>query len=258
MDSRRLYPLLILPALLLAACAPDMEELLSEDENRARAIEALVGDSSRRDEVFERLLGRPSERTALFATIVEDEELAGALVARMIHSDHGKAVVASRIASDSETTRTFIGMLMLTGAAGEILSQRQAECLELGDALAHGNQRRTMEALKRLGAVVDDWARRNGGSYPVCDRLENVTGCLASSLPSGALADLRLTDAWGRPLLYSSNDRGTTYALISYATDGKYDELGKAGPTSSYNADIVFADGDFVQWPGHIPRDDIR
>jgi hypothetical protein len=152
----------------------------------------------------------------------------------------------------------FIGMLMLTGGVGETISQEQADCLELGDALAHGNQRRTMVDLKRLGRVVDDWARENAGSYPVCNRFEAVTGCLASSLPSGALADLRLIDAWGRPILYHTNEGGTTYALISYATDGEYDRLGKAGPTSSHNADIVFADGDFVQWPGHILKESIR
>ena len=62
----------------------------------------------------------------------------------------------------------------------------------------------------------------------------------------------------GRPFLYHSDADGTTYALLSYSTDGQYDQLGKAGPTSSYNCDIVFSNGDFVQWPGRIRKEKIH
>ena len=51
---------------------------------------------------------------------------------------------------------------------------------------------------------------------------------------------------------------GASYALISYSTDGQYDQLGRAGPTSSYDCDIVFSNGDFVQWPGRIRKERIR
>lgn len=257
MDIKRLHLMLILPTLLLAGCASDMQDLLSRKEARVQAIDALLADPSMRDEVVGRLLGAQDGQGALFARIVEDEELTGALVDRLMHSERGKAVAASRIASDSDSTRTFLGMLMLTGAAGESISQEQAECLELGDALAHGNQMRTMTDLKRLGQVVEEW-RRNAGTYPVCEGFDAVSDCLASSLPGEALADLELNDAWGRPILYHSDGAGKSYLLISYATDGEFDGLGRAGPTSSYNADIVFADGDFVQWPGHILKEKIR
>ena len=50
--------------------------------------------------------------------------------------------------------------------------------------------------------------------------------------------------------LYNAPDR----PLIT----GKYDELGKVGPTQSYDADIVFSDGDFIQWPGWIRKAEIR
>lgn len=257
MDCRRLHLLLILPAFLLAGCSTDMQDLLSEEETRAEAIETLLADPFARDEIVARLLDAPDARKALFVRIVEGEESAGALVDRMMRSERGQAVAASRIASDRETTRTFLGMVMLAGAAGDVISQKQAECLELGDALAHGNQTRTMADLKRLGRVVEDW-REDSGSYPVCDGFDAVTDCLASKLPQDSLADLRLDDAWGRPFLYHSDNDGTSYLLISYATDGEHDGLGRAGPTSSVNADIVFADGEFVQWPGHIRKEQIR
>lgn len=258
MRFRRCCPLLILPTLLLAACASDIPGLLSDDNHRARVIDALASDPSMRDEVVDRLLSNPHDRTAMFERIIESDDSLGAVVEQMMGSERGKAVAATRIAADTDTTRTFLGMMMLTGGVGEILDQRQADCLELGDALAHGNQRRTMVDMKRLGKVVEEWARNNEGSYPVCEEFQAVSDCLASSLPTGALADLRLIDAWGRPFLYQSNETGSTYALISYATDGHLDGLGKAGPTSSYDADIVFSDGDFAQWPGHIVKDTIQ
>ena len=112
--------------------------------------------------------------------------------------------------------------------------------------------------MKRLGVVVDRWAQENHGAYPVCKRFDAASGCLASLLPRDAIADLRLIDAWGRPFLYQSDLEGRKYALISYATDGLSDDLGRIGPTSSRDSDIVYSNGDFVQWPGRISKETIR
>ncbi len=250
--------MLLLPALLLAACATDMQALLSEDEARGQAIETLVNDPSMRGEVIVRLLSTPAGQGAVFQEILKNEEIVGTLVGQMMQNDRGKALVASQIASDMEMARTFMRMLMLTGVVGEIMTQEQAELLDLGEAFAHGNQMRTMADLKRLGGVVDGWAGHNEGFYPVCNNYEDVARCLASRLPGNSLADLRLNDAWGRPFQYHSDAGGATYALISYSTDGQYDQLGRAGPTSSYDCDIVFSNGDFVQWPGRIRKERIR
>ena len=115
-----------------------------------------------------------------------------------------------------------------------------------------------MPAHKRLGDVIDGWAVQNDGSYPVCDDYQDVTACLASRLPADSLAELHLNDAWGTPIQYHGDADGKTYVLISYATDGRHDGMGLAGPTASYDADIVFSNGEFVQWPGHIRREAIR
>src|SRR5262245_27488146 len=258
--SKRLRPAAILSALLMiAACATDLPTRLSQDQAaRAEAIQTLIGDPSMRGEVIAGLLSQSASRTALFDKIIEDDESVGSLIHQVMQSDRGKALVANQIASDTETTRTFMGMMMLSGAVGQIMTQEQAERLDLGEALAHGNQMRTMEDMKRLGGVVDGWARAHKGAYPVCKDYEAVAGCLASRLPDGALTDLRLNDAWGRPLRYHGDDDGGTYVLLSFSTDGQYDGLGKAGPTSSYDADIVYSNGDFVQWPGSIRKDMVR
>ena len=42
------------------------------------------------------------------------------------------------------------------------------------------------------------------------------------------------------------------------AVRGHDDGLGKVGPTDSYDCDIVFSNGDFIQWPGWIHKSDVR
>jgi len=249
----------MLPTLLLTACATDMQALLSEDnEARGQAIEMLVNNPSMRGEVVAQLMSTQAGRDAVFQEILKSEEQSVTLVGQMMSNDRGKALVASQIASDMEMARTFMRMLMLTGVVGEIMTQEQAELLDLGEAFAHGNQMRTMADLKRLGGLLDGWTSRNEAYYPVCDNYQDVTDCLATRLPKDTLSGLRLKDAWGRNFQYNTDPGGTTYALISYTTDGEYDRLGKAGPTSSYDCDIVFSNGDFVQWPGHIRKENIR
>ena len=258
MNPKRIYPALFLPVLLLAACGTDPQSVLTEPESRAQVIEALAIDPDMRREVIDRLMSGPAERAALFEAIIKNEEAAGTLVQEMMAEDRGKALVASRIASDMEMARTFMRMLMLTGVVGELMNQQQAEMLDLGDAYAHGNQKKTMADLKRIGRVVDAWARDRGGRYPICDNDEEVGACLTKRLPDGSLENLHLTDAWGHPFQYYSDPEGKRYNLISFSNDGQYDQLRMAGPTAGYDCDIVFSNGEFVQWPGRIRRESIR
>jgi len=258
MPGRRIAPLLLIALAPLAACTTDMREILSDDAARNRAIETLVGDQASRGEVVGRLLSNPADRKDLFQAVLADDEVASAWTRQLMQNDRGMALLAGQIAADREGTRTFMTMLMSTGALGEVLTQEQAEVLGLGDAFAYGNLRRTMVDLKRLGQRVEDSVRQSDGTYPVCVRYDDVADCLASHLPADALGNLRLTDAWGRPFRYHSDDQGKSYTLVSYATDGVYDQMGRAGPTSSYDADIVYSDGDFVQWLGRIRKDAIK
>jgi hypothetical protein len=130
--------------------------------------------------------------------------------------------------------------------------------LGLGEPFAFGNQRRTMFDMKRVAAVVEEAAKKQEGRYPVCTDFVGLDACLARKLPQGSLSDVRLKDAWGNPILYHTDRDGTKYALISYAADGMDDGLGQVGPTQAYDCDIVFSNGDFIQWPGWIRKGDIR
>jgi hypothetical protein len=244
---------------MLPSCSGKASDLLADDAKRKELIETMVGNHGIRKQMIDRLVGPPTDRAAVIDRILEDEDAAGHLVQKILATDKGKALVASRVAAESDAnTNTFVRMLMLTGAMGQSMTQKQADALGMGDIFAFGNQRRTMTDLKRLGKAVEAWAREQGGHYPVCSDFDKIDGCLAEKVASVGEKSLRSIDAWGHDFQYRSNGEGTAYVLVSYANDGLYDELGKVGPTQSFDCDIVFSNGDFIQWPGLIRKTEIR
>jgi hypothetical protein len=112
--------------------------------------------------------------------------------------------------------------------------------------------------MRKIAALVEEAAKKQEGRFPVCSDFSGVEACLSRKLPQGALSDLRLRDAWGNPIVYNTDREGTKYALISYASDGVDDGLGQVGPTHAYECDIVFANGDFIQWPGWLRKNEVR
>ena len=249
--------LLVACAVVLPSCARNPASYIADQERRQEVISILLNDAARRQEVIDRLVGPPSERAAIIDRIVKDDEVAGQLLKQLMSEDRGKALVASKVAADQNGARTFIRMLMLTGVMGASLTQQQANAVGLGEPFSYGNQRRTMADLKRIGAQIDGWAKAKG-RYPVCRDFGDIDACLKKHLGDEPLRDVRVADAWGRPIQYRSDAEGSQYILVSYATDGEYDELGKVGPTQSYDCDIVFSNGDFIQWPGIIRKSEIR
>lgn len=245
------------PFLSLLGCAKDVRKQLEDAAVRKEAIEALVTDPAKRQEVIDRLVGTPADRPAVIDRILKDESAAGDLVAKILSDDRGKALVVSKVTADDEGAKTFIRMLMLTGAMGASLTQQQADMLGMGEAYSYGNRRRTISDLNRFGQVVEEWSKK-AGRYPECGDLSAVTSCLVKKVGPDALAGLRLSDAWGRPFQYRLFSDGSGYALLSYANDGLYDGLGNVGPTLSVDCDIVFSNGEFVQWPGSLRKDELR
>jgi len=256
--TRTSVALVVAGAVLLPGCAAKPSKMLADQEKRRELVEALVTDPTGRQEVIDRLVGSPTERTAVFERIQKDESVVGALVEKVVSEDRGRAILAAKVAADPQGAKTFIRMLMLTGVMGASMTQQQANSMGLGEPFAFGNQRRTMLDLKRVGVEIESWAKQNEGRYPVCGDFGRLDGCLSGHIKDGALATLRAEDAWGNPFLYHSDPEGTQYVLVSYATDGQDDGMGKIGPTAAFDCDIVFSNGDFIQWPGWIRKGELR
>jgi len=241
----------------LAGCAKDIKKQLDDAAVRQQVVEALVTDPAMRQEVIDRLVGTPTDRPAVIERILKDDGAAGDLVQKILSDDRGKALVVSKVTADDAGAKTFIRMLMLTGAMGASLTQQQADMLGMGEAYSYGNRRRTISDLRKFGQVVEEWSKKEG-RYPACEDLDAVGSCLVKKLPAESIAGLRLSDAWGRPFQFRAYRDGSGYALLSYATDGFYDGLGNVGPTLSIDCDIVFSNGDFVQWPGSFRKEELR
>jgi len=250
--------LLICALPVLPACAGKPASYLADETRRQEVIDALAADPAMRMQLFDRILQPGDARGAVIESILKDKEAVDLLVQRILSDDRGKALVVSRVTADDAGAKTFVRMLMLSGAMGTAMSQAQADAIGLGEAFALGNQRRTMADMKRIGALLEVWARGKQGAYPVCGEFGAAAPCLERHVPGDQLGGLRLEDAWGTPLQYHADREGTTYALISFASDREYDGLGKVGPTESFDCDIVFTRGDFIQWPGRIRKSDIR
>jgi len=128
--------------------------------------------------------------------------------------------------------------------------------------------RRAMGELRSIGTAVEAFAVDNN-IYPgpvtpidLVTRIEPVVEPIyIRSLPT--------VDPWGNPFLFWSDT--TFYVLVSYGADGvpdfPYASWGRAefaamhaGPTTRFGADLVFSNGDFVQWPavGPGPNDNLR
>jgi len=128
--------------------------------------------------------------------------------------------------------------------------------------------RRAMGELRSIGTAVESFAVDNN-LYPGPIEPIDLVSRLEPVVEPIYIRVLPTIDPWGNPFLVWSDT--THYALVSYGPDGIPDfpyatwgrtefEAMHAGPTTRFGADLVFANGEFVQWPaaGPGPNDNLR
>ncbi len=130
--------------------------------------------------------------------------------------------------------------------------------------------RQAMGEIRNLGTACESFAVDNNiypGPVQPIDSVERI----AAVLEPWYMRVIPRSDPWGNPYLFWS-DR-TRYALVSYGPDGipdfpyatwgrtEFDAM-QAGGTTRFGADLVFANGEFVQWPTVAgltsPTEDLR
>jgi len=120
--------------------------------------------------------------------------------------------------------------------------------------------RRAMGEVRSLGTACESFAVDNN-IYPGPVQPIDLVSRIESVVKPIYIRAFTNIDPWGNPYLFWSDT--THYALVSYGSDGVPDfpyatwgrtefEAMQAGPTSRFGADLVFASGQFVQWPAVV------
>ena len=102
-------------------------------------------------------------------------------------------------------------------------------------------QRQTSERLRAWALELEAYADQCGG-YP--ERTPGPVARIHSLLPNPKLV---ATDAWDHEILYHGTREH--YFLHSLGRDGKNDFRPPGHPTTSFDDDLVYADGTFLQYP---------
>jgi general secretion pathway protein G len=113
-------------------------------------------------------------------------------------------------------------------------------------------QKRTMADIRSIGTALDGYATDNN-RYPRA----NSVAELGPFLSPAYIREVPIKDGWGHDLRYQcwpEQDRCTDYALGSPGKDGawEHDSVDDYVPdtkTTDFDADIVWVDGTFVQYP---------
>jgi type II secretory pathway pseudopilin PulG len=125
-------------------------------------------------------------------------------------------------------------------------------------AMQRSKQKRTMADIRSLATAVEAYGSDNNG-YP------NVTSIndLRPLITPKYIAVLPAVDGWGNPIRYScvgeQEGRCTAYFVGSGGKDGRFAHedaheyvASPAGGTSSFDCDLVYSNGQFIEYPEGI------
>lgn len=139
---------------------------------------------------------------------------------------------------------TLIELLIVVAIIGIIAAIAIPNLL---NAINRGRQRRSMADIRSIGTALETYSV-DFNSYPqVALSGTNITG-LEQYLEPTYIRDLPTRDGWNRDILVRLDANGTSYTLWSRGKDGTTGTWTQ-GPKTDFADDIVFANGQFYQWP---------
>ena len=138
---------------------------------------------------------------------------------------------------------TLIELLIVVAIIGIIAAIAIPNLL---NAIDRGKQKRTMADMRSIGTAVESYAVDNN-FYP-----KNMSNANAATI-SGYVSPIYIktvptTDGWNNAWDGDSSATGSQYTITSSAKDGSQGAQ-TGGQTTDFNCDILFANGQFYQWP---------
>jgi len=138
---------------------------------------------------------------------------------------------------------TLIELLIVVAIIGIIAAIAIPNLL---NAIDRGKQKRTMADMRSIGTSIESYAVDNN-FYPKGMSNAAAAGISAHVAPI-YMKTVPTTDGWQNVWHADSTATGSQYTITSYAKDGA-NGTNNGGTTTDFNSDIVFANGQFFQWP---------
>ena len=142
---------------------------------------------------------------------------------------------------------TLIELLIVVAIIGIIAAIAIPNLL---NALNRGRQKRTMADMRTIATGMEQYAVDNN-FYPVSVTINTVGNYIAPTY----LKVVPKQDGWNHNYELNTDDAGSGYTIWSYAKDNAKNStvtLGKR--TTDFNEDIVYSNGQFIQWPEGIQQ----
>jgi len=138
---------------------------------------------------------------------------------------------------------TLIELLIVVAIIGIIAAIAIPNLL---NAIDRGKQKRTMADMRSLGTSIESYAVDNN-FYPKGMASVAAAGISAHVSPI-YIKTVPTTDGWNNVWDCDSTATGSQYTITSPAKDGTQGTQ-TGGQTQDFNCDILFANGQFFQWP---------
>ena len=138
---------------------------------------------------------------------------------------------------------TLIELLIVVAIIGIIAAIAIPNLL---NAIDRGKQKRTMADMRSIGTSIESYAVDNN-FYP--KGMANAPAATISGYVSPIyMKTVPTTDGWNNAWDADSTANGAQYTITSIAKDAAAGAV-TGGMTSNFDCDIIFANGQFYQWP---------
>jgi type II secretion system protein G len=156
---------------------------------------------------------------------------------------------------------TLIELLIVVAIIGIIVAIAIPNLL---NAIQRAKQRRTMGDIRSAATAVEAYAvdlnryPPSAGSYDLPMTLGTDTmGVVATYVSPTYIKAVPVADGWNSWFVYTTDTVGSAYIFASGGKDGSMSVSAVGSPvgaTTDFNADIVYSNGSFLQWPEGVQR----
>jgi type II secretion system protein G len=152
---------------------------------------------------------------------------------------------------------TLIELLIVVTIIGIIVA---ISIFNLLNAIERARQRRTMGDMRTLALAIEAYST-DKNRYPPAAAFTLPSGLTIPTKTLGITRDyltptyikiVPMVDGWASWFNYDVSTEGTDYMIRSCGRDGLPESSPSYGPTTNFNADIIFSNGVFVQYPDSV------